>query len=445
MSDSRDMERMLIGALVTDRDAIVAVAGDVSPEDFDDPSARSAYEAALRCWARQEPPDLGSLHDEMGGAPEALVYLVDAMTATTSSGFGLHAPTYARRIRRAANRRRFYDAYAAQVQRLEADPDLDPLDAVAALTEALSASEGDGPRSFADLVPDVAMRVEDETEDPMLRRVIPTGYGSIDRTLNGGLRPQEVSYWAARTSHGKTSLAADIMHKAARHTRVLFFSLEMHTGQFIRRTLARESGVSMDVIQNARFNDAQWQKFADAVDPLTETNIWLDDTPGITTDRMLARTQRLSRDQHVDLVVIDYLELIGDGDDGKQPEMTRIARIVKKLGILSRTCDCHVMVLCQVSRDVETRGSKMPLLRDLTWSRMIEQNADQIFMLNVHDRNVEMGLEDPDPDKKGITDVMMAKHRNGKLGRFELRQDPATFRYFDVAVDDREPAYDYQN
>jgi replicative DNA helicase len=445
MSDSRDMERMLIGALVTDRDAIVAVAGDVSPEDFDDPSARSAYEAALRCWARQEPPDLGSLHDEMGGAPEALVYLVDAMTATTSSGFGLHAPTYARRVRRSANRRRLYDAYAAQVQRLQADPDLDPLDAVAALTEALSASGGDEPRSFADLVPEVAIRVEDETEDPNLRRVIPTGYGSIDRTLNGGLRPKEVSYWAARTSSGKTALAADVMHHAARSTRVLFFSLEMHTDQFIRRTLARESGVNMDAIQRARFTDDEWQRFADAVDPLKRVNIWLDDTPGITTDRMQARTQRLSRDQHVDLVVIDYLELIGDGEGGKQPEMSRISSIVKKLGILSRACDCHVMVLCQVSRDVENRADKTPRLSDLTWSRMIEQAADQVFMLNVHDRYVELGMEEHDPDKAGITDVVLSKHRNGKLGRFELRRDPATFRYFDVATDDREPAYDYQN
>lgn len=446
-----DLEQSLIGAILLDPEAMALVADKLTPDDFTTALGRKAYEVALVTWRRQERVDFLTLSADLGGEDlDSLSYLTVAMANLSERGEPRSAGYYAARIQRAAQIRRLQDAYAAAMGNLLSNPEADPLDAVAGLTDALTAHDrGEGPRSFAELVPEVAIRVEDELDRPELRRVIPTGFPTIDRTLNGGLRPGEVSYWAARTSMGKTALASDIMQRVAQRTGVLFYSLEMQTPQVIRRALSRESGVAMDTIQRASFSDEEWERFANAVDPLVAANIWVDDTPGMTTDRMVARTQRLARQQPVDLVVVDYLELIGDGDDGKQPESSRIAKIVKRLSFLARSCDCHVMVLCQVSRDVETRQDKMPMLSHLTWSRMIEQAADQVFMMNVHDRYVELGLEDPDPDKKGVTDIALAKHRNGSLGRFELSRDPRTFRYVDLHAEDRAyatpvPPYQYE-
>jgi replicative DNA helicase len=436
---SVETENMLIGALLFDRDAIVTVVDTLTPEDFTSPGARAAYEAALRLWNRpqKEAPDILSISEELRAAGKDypdIDTLMSWMTGLNGVGYAIHAPFYAARIARLAKRRRFVSAMGEQIMAMHQDPDLDPMDALGKVAEQIAGDQvgtTDGPRSFADLVPETVQRIEDERHGLIERLVTPLGFHEIDDILGGGLSAQDLCILAARSSMGKTALASAMMYHAAETGNVLMFSLEMGADAVVRRTIGREGGVSMTTIKQGTLSPEEFDRFMVASEEASRKTIWIDDTPGLTTERMIARAQRLKAAGKLSLVVIDYMELIGDGNnsDREVNQQARISKIVGQLKFMARICNVPVIVLCQVSRDVDLRQDKMPTLAHLRWSAMIEQTADEVFFLTAHDRYVDLGMEEPDEAKRGVVDVLLAKHRNGKIGRFELYVDAETMKY----------------
>lgn len=441
--NASSMERMLIGSLIVERDAIADVVELVQPDDFAEPECRRAYSAILSLWERREPPDLALVDTELrtrhGEDGPSLVTLLAYQQEVFEFGHGIHARYYAQKVQLEAQRNRFSTLYAATVVRLNQDPDLSPVDAIAEISSAVIEGAGSGlsgPRKLADLVPLTVQRVIDERTGVAVRRVTPSGIASLDDLLGGGMRPQELIVLAARSSMGKTAYASHLIAEAAKVGNVILFSAEMSADSVIRRDISREGNVPMQAVQRADMTDPEFDRFMRASEQVQAWNVWIDDTIAVTTDQIMARTQRLRKEGPISLVVIDYLELIGDpqpkGSGGSGGDQARVSAIVKRLKQIARLCDVPLVVLSQVSRDVDRRANKMPTLADLRWSALIEQTADQVLFLYRHDYYVGRSMEDYDPDRAGITELLLAKNRNGPEGLVQMRYDPQTFTFRDL-------------
>lgn len=431
-------EHMLIGALLLDRDAIVAVADTLPDTDFAHPSARAAYQAIRRLWARREPPDLATVAAEVAvtnarrpDEVELTAWMMEAM----QKGYAVHAPAYAAAVTRQARRRRFVEGFQDELAKLYADPDMDPLDALAAIADVVGNDDAReaGPRGLDALIAETTERIMAERAGTAKREVIPTGIADLDALLGGGLGRGDLCTLAARSGMGKTALATHILTSAAASNQgpALMFSMEVGDDALARRLLSRESGVDHYDVRTANLSDDAFAQVSVAGDAAQHLPVWIDTTPGITTDKIRARAQRLAAERgRLSLIVVDYLELLGDGlENDRMPDHSRYARIVPRLKFLARICDCAVLLLAQVQREVDTRQDKMPMLHHIAQSSMIEKTADQVVLFTVYDHYVGLGTEEPDPERAGKIDILLAKHRNGDKGRFQIGYDPRTMAY----------------
>lgn len=241
-----------------------------------------------------------------------------------------------------------------------------------------------------------------------------TGYTDLDR-MTSGLQRSDLILLAARPSMGKTALALNIAMNAVKSgASVALFSLEMSKEQYVQRIISMESMVDSSKLRTGSLDDDDWTRLINTMSLISNYDVYIDDTPSVSLFEMMSKCRRLKIEKGLDLIVVDYLQLMSDGGrpDSRQQEISNISRGLKAL---ARELDCPVMALSQLSRAPEQRNDHRPVMSDLRESGAIEQDADVVMMLYRDEYYYK-----EESERKGITDVIITKQRNGPVGTVEL-------------------------
>lgn len=243
---------------------------------------------------------------------------------------------------------------------------------------------------------------------------LPTGFRDLDR-MTSGLQPSDLILVAARPSMGKTAFTLNIAQNVGvrQHKTVAFFSLEMSQEQLVQRLLCQIAHIDSQKLRTGQLNsDEEWTRLTDACDKLYESPIYIDDTPGISVAEMRSKARRLKSEHGLELIIVDYLQLMqGRNAESRQQEISEISRSLKAL---ARELKVPLIALSQLSRSVESRQDKRPMLSDLRESGALEQDADIVSFLYRED------YYDKETENQHITEVILAKHRNGPVGSVKL-------------------------
>ncbi len=274
----------------------------------------------------------------------------------------------------------------------------------------------EGAQSVNSMLPALLQRIDEWHNNPDGMRGLPTGFADFDR-LTGGLRGGDLLIVAGRPSMGKTTLAINMAENVAVDPRVkgsvLVFSMEMPSEQLMTRMLSSVGGVPLHNIRSGRITDDEWVRMTSASGQLADSRIFIDESPGLSPTELRARARRVKREHGLDLVVVDYLQLM-QVQGSKENRATEISEISRGLKALAKELSVPVIALSQLNRSVEQRENKKPVMSDLRESGAIEQDADMILFIyreEVYDKNTP---------RKGQADIDLAKHRNGEPGYFTL-------------------------
>ncbi len=428
-----DMEKSLLGALMLSTNAIYEVADIVGTDSFYSGAHRTIYEAMLGLHEKGEPIDISTVGSKLkerkqlkdaGGAS----YLSELVGSAASPG---SAPHYAHVVQNKYVLRALIEA-AGKIGELgfQEDRDVEVL-----LDEAQSAvfavSNAPSLRTFKALQDELAPameRLEQLQKHDGGMRGIPSGFKDLDALLSG-FQKSDLIILAARPSMGKTALALDIARQTAtKHkTAVGIFSLEMSSQQLVDRMLAAQAGVNSWQLRTGRIkHDEDFERLQGALADLSEAPIFIDDKPSSTVLAMRSVARRLKMEKDLGLIIVDYLQLITPthtrGGDNLVQQVTEISRSLKAM---ARELEVPVLALSQLSRAVEQRRGR-PRLSDLRDSGSIEQDADVVMFIHREDMMGDRSTN----EKNNIAEILIEKHRNGPVGKIDLRFDDekTTFR-----------------
>ncbi|MCT4595437.1 MAG: replicative DNA helicase [Anaeromicrobium sp.] len=412
-----DAEQSVLGSMILDKEAIITVAEILRWDDFYRESHGQIYGAILELYKKDEPVDLVTLSealiqrnmlDAIGGITY-LTSLSDAVPTTTNVKY------YAQIVEEKSILRRLIKASSEILDKgYSADEDvMQILDgAEKSIFDISQKRNQDGFSVIKDILLDTFNQIEELYENKGGITGLTSGFTDIDRKTSG-LQKSDLILIAARPSMGKTAFSLNVAQNAAIKggASVAVFSLEMAKDQLVQRMLSAESLIEIQKIRTGDLTEDEWPRLARAMGPLSEAKVFIDDTPGISVMEMKAKCRRLKMEQGLDLVLIDYLQLMTGEGESRQQEISNISRALKGL---AREMDCPVIALSQLSRAPELRADHRPILSDLRESGAIEQDAD-IVMFLYRDEYYHA-----DSEKKNIGEVIIAKQRNGSTGTVEL-------------------------
>ena len=427
-----DAEASLLGAMLMSRDAITAAVETVKVEDFYKPNHADIFEAILRVWNAGEAVDpltvgedleRGDLLDKIGG----LGVLVDLESRTPATSNAAH---YAKIVEERATMRKLIEV-GSEVAQLGYDV---PDDVAATVDEAerlvfevASRRVVDSTLPSQDVIASGLVRLETLYEHGDLVTGLPTGYRDLDLMLSG-LQPHTMTVVGARPSMGKTAFALGASSYAAlvMNRPVLFFSLEMGHQELAQRMLASEGNINSSRLKNGQMRDGDWFRLSGAVDRISNAPLFIDDNPQLSVTEIRAKARRIkSKVGDLGLVVIDYLQLMSGGSgDNRQIEISAISRGLK---VLARELECPVVALSQLSRGLEQRSDKRPMLSDLRESGALEQDADVVLFLYRDE------IYNSDSEDKGSVEIIVAKQRNGPTGTVRLGFQGEFTRFVNIA------------
>lgn len=436
-----EAEASLLGALLIDSDAIVKVADSVSVDDFFEPRHQRIYEAINQLYQHHDAIDVLTLTDKLrnNGHLEAVggaSYLTELTNFVPTAA---HVEQYADIVAQKALRRRLIAA-SKDIVDLGYDESKQLRELIEeAETRLFEVSQTHIKQSVISLETILAEsfdRLDDLHKDKQKIRGIPTGFKDIDEKL-AGFQRSDLIILAARPSMGKTALALNFAHNVAVKAAepVLMFSLEMSKEQLVDRLLSMESGVDAWALRTGNLTDSDFEKIGHAMGTLSEAQIFIDDTPGITVSDLRTKARREAHKRPLGLIVVDYLQLMSGGsrfgnDFNRVQEISEISRGLKGV---ARELNVPVLALSQLSRSVESRSPQIPQLADLRESGSIEQDADVVaFMYREEYYN-------PESDRKKITDILIKKHRNGPVGNLELYFDNEKQRFRSIDTRQQDP------
>ncbi|CAG0991693.1 hypothetical protein ANRL2_03245, partial [Anaerolineae bacterium] len=329
----------------------------------------------------------------------------------------IHAEGYGRIVARTARRRKLLAAAStiAQLAYDETQEDEEVFDrAEQVVLETRPADSTHEAARMAQILTEYYQHIEylyDHRGQPL---GVPTGLIDLDRLL-GGLQKSDLDIVAARPGLGKTSLLLNLALSAAQRfqQRVLIFSLEMSKDQIVERLVAQQSGIDSQRLRFGNLQAEDWPIFVHTTNALSEVGLWIDDTPGITALQLRSKARCLYAEHGLDLIIVDYLQLMGtDGRvENRNQEIAQISRALKNL---ARELNVPVLVASQLSRAVEQRADKRPLLSDLRDSGAIEQDGDVIMFI------YREGAYNETCENPNLTELIVAKHRKGPTGTVEL-------------------------
>ncbi len=414
-----EAEQAVLGAILLDGEALVTAMERLQPEDFYRASHQSIYEATLELAEEQEPVDLVTLTaklkdkqvlEEVGG----ITYLTELANSVPTAA---NVDYYARLIEEKALLRRLIRA-ATQIASsgYASEEDVTSLlsDAEMRIMEIANRKKSSGFIAIRDVVMEVFERVEFLNQSKGGTTGIPSGFPDLDK-MTSGFQRNDLIIVAARPSVGKTAFALNIAQNVGvrANETVAIFSLEMSAAQLVQRMVCAESNVDAGRMRTGYLEGDDWEKLTMAIGTLSEASIYIDDSPSITVADIRAKCRRLKKEKGLGMILIDYLQLIqgrGRGDN-RQQEVSEISRTLKQI---ARELEVPVIALSQLSRGVEQRQDKRPMMSDLRESGSIEQDADIVAFLYRDD------YYDQESEKKNIIEIIISKQRNGPVGTVEL-------------------------
>ncbi|CEP68963.1 DNA helicase, DnaB type [Moorella glycerini] len=428
---SLEAEQSVLGAIMLDREALLSVLEILKVEDFYREAHRLIYRAILDLNERGEAVDLLTVTEELrrqgqlevAGGAAYLTSLTGDVPSVANAGY------YARLVAEKATLRALVQA-AGRITEL-ALSEAGEVDQILDEAERLI-FEVAGGRRRSGFVPikEVLLQTFEQLERLSAHKGEVTGvptFHDLDRLLSG-LQPSDLIICAARPGMGKTSFCLNIAQQVAVKQKlpVAIFSLEMSREQVVQRMLAAEAMVEQHRLRTGFLTEDDWARLVNAAGILGEAPIYIDDTPALSALEVRAKARRLQSESGLGLVVVDYLQLMQAHRrvDSRQQEIALISRAMKAL---ARELNVPVLVLSQLNRGVEQRQDKRPVMADLLESGAIEADADVIIFL------YRPQYYDPDTDKKGIAEVIVAKHRNGPVGTVEMAFLPEFTKFVDLA------------
>ncbi len=430
--NSVDAEKSTLGSMLLDRDAIAKVIEILKENDFYREANSIIFNAINNLFDKGEPVDLVTITEELREAGNLDVvggasYINSLVNSVPTAANVEH---YAKIVEEKSILRRLIKI-ADQIAQLGYSGDLE-IDNILDNAEQLifNISQKRSVQSF-DGIKDILMETFENIEKLSANDGavvgIPTGFRDLDK-MTSGLQPSDLVILAARPSMGKTALALNIAQYAAVKAKesVAIFSLEMSKSQLVQRMLCSEAQVDSHRLRTGQLRDTDWRRLSKAAGSLSESRIFIDDTPGIRVMEMRAKARRIQAEHGLDLILIDYLQLMQgrSGSESRQQEVSEISRSLKGL---ARELNVPVVSLSQLSRAVEQRNDKRPQLSDLRSSGSIEQDADVVAFIYRDD------YYNPDSERAGITEIIIGKQRNGPVGTVELAFQKEYTRFVDLS------------
>ncbi|MFD0871787.1 replicative DNA helicase [Chlamydia abortus] len=415
-----EAEQAVLGAILLDSDALVTVMERIISEDFYSTKHQNIFDAMVELAEANEPVDLVTLTvrlqdkqqlEQVGGV-SYLTQLANAVPTAANVDY------YAQIIEEKSLTRRLIRA-ATQIASTgysgsEAVGDL-LSDAEQRIMEISQRRSSSGFISIRDVLMEVFERVEFLYQNKGGTTGIASGFRDLDK-MTSGFQRSDLIIVAARPSVGKTAFALNIAQNVGIREKetVAIFSLEMGAAQLVQRMICAESNVDAGRLRTGHLENDDWEKLTMAIGTMAEANIYIDDSPAVTVADIRAKCRRLKKEKGLGMILIDYLQLIhgrGRSGDNRQQEVSEISRTLKQI---ARELDVPVIALSQLSRGVEQRQDKRPMMSDLRESGSIEQDADIVAFLYRDD------YYNQDTEKKNIIEIIIAKQRNGPVGTVEL-------------------------
>ncbi|MGI6679639.1 MAG: replicative DNA helicase [Dehalobacterium sp.] len=425
-----DAEQALLGSLLLDGEAIYHVIEHVRTSDFYKDAHRIIYDCFLTLNERNEPVDLVTLVEELRrrGDLDKVGGLSYVASLANTVPTAMNAAYYAKIVEEKALLRSLISvstkiAQHGYEQDLEAAEIIDEAEKMIFSVTQRKAREGFV--SMRDVVVEAFEQIgRVKSQDGVTG--LPT-FRNLDHYLSG-LQRSDLVIVAARPAMGKTSFCLNVAQNlAVKHDKtVAIFSLEMSKEQLAQRMLCAEARVDQSKVRTGYVNEEEWRRLSVALAPLAEAKIYLDDTPGITVMEMRAKARRLKMEKGLDLIVIDYIQLM-QGSRRSENRQQEISEISRSLKALARELDVPVLALSQLSRAVEQSADKRPNLSHLRESGALEQDADIVIFIHRPE------YYDPDTEQRGIAEIIVAKHRNGPVGTAELAFIKEYTKFMDLA------------
>ena len=414
-----EAEQAVLGAMMLDHNAVIVAMEKLTPNDFYREVHRTIFEAMEHLHHENKEIDVITLPEELRrmkkledvGGIEYILSLPNLVA--TAANIEYHANIVAEKAL-ARNLITTCTDLTAAAYDGEKEPEALLDDAERKILQ-LSENKNRGDFSpVGAVVEETLDKITKLYENKAGLTGLPTGFRDLDR-MTSGLQPSDLILVAARPSMGKTAFTLNIAQNVGvrQHKTVAFFSLEMSQEQLVQRILCQISHIDSQKLRTGQINSyEEWTRLTDAGDKLYQAPIYIDDTPGISVAEMRSKARRLKSEHGLDLIVVDYLQLMqGRNAESRQQEISEISRSLKAL---ARELKVPLIALSQLSRSVESRQDKRPMLSDLRESGALEQDADIVSFLYRED------YYDKETENQHITEVILAKHRNGPVGSIKL-------------------------
>ncbi|HVN14663.1 MAG TPA: replicative DNA helicase [Anaerolineales bacterium] len=416
---SREAEEAVVGAVLINPEVYYDVAQFLDADDFYIHRHRWIWEAFTRLHEQRTPIDLLTVSEELDrvgqlgeiGGPAYLTALVNQVPSS------LNAESYGRIVEGHAIRRKMINAanqIAALAYNEESVVDTVMDEAEKAVFNVSERRLKHDVQPIREVLSDYYDRIDDLAKRPDEIFGVPTGFIDLDRMLSG-LQPSDLLIIAGRPGQGKTGFLLSVAKNAAltHKKHVAIFSLEMSNEQVVQRLISQETGIDSQRMRTGKLNDNEWPLFTHSIEVFSDTKLFLDDTPAITPLQLRTKCRRLHMEYGLDLVVVDYLQLMG-GDTRTDNRVQEVSYISRNLKVLARELNVPVLAAAQLSRAVEQRSDKRPVLSDLRESGSLEQDADIVMFIYRPDQY------EKDTTKQNVAEIIVAKHRNGPVGSVEL-------------------------
>lgn len=423
-----EAEVSVLGSILLDKEAITKVADILVPDDFYNDAYRIIFNIMLWLYEHHQPIDVVTLRNKLEekkelekiGGSTLISQLANAVPSAA------HVVNYAKIVAEKALLRRLIST-ANEITSLAYETTEDPSNVLDSAEQRIfNVSQHHFKESFTPLksiLTESFDRIDELHKDKDKLRGVPTGFKPLDHIL-AGLQSSDLIIVAGRPSVGKTAFALNIAHNVAvkEQIPVAIFSLEMSKEQLCDRLLASEAGIDSWKLRTGNLDDDDFLKMNHAYGALSEAPFYVDDSALINVLEMRTKARRLQAEHGLGLIIVDYLQLMSGGGRSNSIEnrVQEVSEISRGLKALARELHVPVVALSQLSRAVESRPSKIPMLSDLRESGSIEQDADVVMFVYREE------MYDEDTERKGITDILIRKHRNGPIGQAELFFKPET-------------------
>ncbi len=430
-----EAEKSLLGAILISDGALPEILTILKPRDFYEERHQMIFEAMINLYDQHKPVDLLTVTTELrtkkqlkdiGGAPY-LTELSNFVPAAT------HAKAYAEIIEKASTRRRLIKAGNEIANKaFEEDADVQSLIG-SAEKELFDVSDKVVKSDYVamdELLADAFDRIEELHKNKGALRGLKTGFRDLDKKT-AGFQKGDLIIIGARPAMGKTTFAQNLTYNIASMNKkgVLFFSMEMAANEIVDRMISDVSGVDNWKMRTGNLTDDEFQRIGEALGEMDELPIYIDDTSSMTIMDLRNKARRAMHDKDIGIVIVDYLQLIQGSDRYKGNRVQEVTEISRGLKILARELEIPVVALAQLSRSVTGRDDPRPVLSDLRESGSIEQDADLVMFLHRPDYYRQ---NDDNYEETHITELLVAKHRHGAVGKIELYFHPELLRFMSL-------------